>query len=51
MPADKCARIIVGAAGNRKREVVMTFEGKMGLWLRLIAPAMVDKILRKKTEQ
>jgi len=51
MAADKCAKIIVSAAGKRKREVVMTFEGKLGLWLRLIAPALVDSILKKKTDQ
>jgi short-subunit dehydrogenase len=51
MPADKCAKIIVAAAGRRKREVVMTFEGKLGLWLRLIAPSVVDSILKKKTDQ
>jgi short-subunit dehydrogenase len=51
MTADKCARIIVNAAGKRKREVVMTLEGKLGLWLRLIAPSIVDSILKKKTDQ
>lgn len=51
MPADRCAKIIVAAAGRRKREVVMTLEGKLGLWLRLIAPSLVDRILKKKTDQ
>jgi short-subunit dehydrogenase len=51
MPADKCAKLIVAAAGRRKREVVMTFEGKLGLWLRLIVPSVVDSILKKKTDQ
>lgn len=51
MAADKCAKIIVAAAGKRKREVVMTFEGKLGLWLRLIAPELVDRILKNKTDQ
>jgi short-subunit dehydrogenase len=51
MPADKCAKIIVAAAGKRKRQVIMTFEGKLGQWLRLIAPSVVDSILKKKTDQ
>jgi short-subunit dehydrogenase len=51
MPADKCAGIIVKAITKRKREVVMTFEGKLGLWLKLIAPRLVDRILIKKTDQ
>jgi short-subunit dehydrogenase len=51
MSADKCAKVIIKAAASRKSEVVMTFEGKLGLWLRLIAPSVVDNILRKKTDQ
>jgi short-subunit dehydrogenase len=51
MPADTCAKIIVEAIARRKREVVMSFEGKLGLWLRLIAPKLVDCILIKKTDQ
>jgi len=51
MTADKCAKLIVDAAGRRIREVIMTFEGKLGLWLRLIAPKIVDQILKKKTDQ
>jgi short-subunit dehydrogenase len=50
MPVDTCARIIVQAVAKRKREVVMTFKGKFGLWLRLIAPGVVDQITRKSTE-
>ncbi len=51
MSAETCARIIVKAVAKRKRDVVMTFEGKLGLWLRLIAPGIVDQILINKTNQ
>jgi short-subunit dehydrogenase len=51
MSSETCAGIIVKAVAKRKREIVMTFEGKLGLWLRLIAPKMVDQILKKKTTQ
>jgi short-subunit dehydrogenase len=51
MSPDTCARIVADSIAKRKREVVMTFEGKLGIWLRLIAPKVVDKILRKKTDQ
>lgn len=51
MSAETCAKIIVKAAAKRKRDVVMSFEGKLGLWLRLIVPKMVDQILIKKTNQ
>jgi short-subunit dehydrogenase len=50
MPVDTCARMIIQAVGKRKREVVMTFLGKLGLWLRLIAPGFVDQVVRKNTE-
>jgi short-subunit dehydrogenase len=51
MPVDVCARMILEAVANRKREVMMTFQGKVGLWLRLIAPKFVDEIARKGSEE
>jgi short-subunit dehydrogenase len=51
MPVVVCARMILDAAAKRKREVVMTFLGKVGLWLRLIAPKLVDEIARKGSEE
>ena len=50
MPVETCARLIIQAAEKRKREVVMTLQGKFGLWLRLIAPGVVEQIARKGTE-
>ncbi|RPI02297.1 MAG: SDR family oxidoreductase [Ignavibacteriae bacterium] len=47
MPVDQCARIILRAATQRKREVVMTLRGKIGMWLKLIAPGFVDRIARR----
>jgi short-subunit dehydrogenase len=49
MPVDVCVRMILDAAAKRKREVVMTFQGKIGLWVRLVAPKLVDEIARKGT--
>jgi short-subunit dehydrogenase len=50
MKVDTCARLIIRAVGKRDREVVMTFLSKLGLWVKLIAPGVVDQIVRKKTE-
>ena len=50
MPVDDCARLIVRAAAARKREVVMTAQGKYGLWLRLIAPGVVDRMIKNSVE-
>ncbi len=50
MSLDTCTRIIVQAIAKRKREVIMTFQGKLGLWLRLVAPGVVDQLVRKNME-
>ena len=50
MTVETCARIIIKAAEKRQREVVMTIQGKLGLWLRLIAPGIVEIIARKGTK-
>ena len=47
MPVERCAQMILEAAEKRKRELVMTSKGKIGLWLKLIAPAFVDRVARK----
>ncbi len=47
MSVETCAKIIIDAAANRKREVVMTAKGKLGMWLKLIAPALVDLLAMK----
>ncbi len=44
MAVDVCARRIVRAAERREREVVMTARGRVGVWLKLAAPALVDRI-------
>src|ERR1700730_6670963 len=38
MSVEDCARRIVTAIEGREREVIMTARGKIGLWLKLIAP-------------
>jgi short-subunit dehydrogenase len=43
MTADDCARIVLKAARRRKRQVVM-WPGGPFLWLKLIAPALVDRL-------
>jgi short-subunit dehydrogenase len=43
MNADECARQIIDAAAKRKRELVMTAKAKIGLWIKLINPELIDK--------
>lgn len=51
MTSEQCARRIVKAAAQRKREVVMTLRGKLGLWLKLISPELVDRIAQRAIEK
>jgi NAD(P)-dependent dehydrogenase (short-subunit alcohol dehydrogenase family) len=44
MPLDECVRQIVAAMSERRRELVMTRQARLGLFLKLFAPALVDKI-------
>ena len=44
MTPERCARITVRAAAARRREVVMTARGRIGLWLKLFAPGLVDRL-------
>jgi short-subunit dehydrogenase len=48
MPVEECVRLIMDAIEKRKREVVMGgFRIKLGMWLKLIAPKIVDNMARR----
>ena len=51
MTAAECARQIIVAGGARRRELVMTARGKIGMWLKLIAPGLIDKIALKTIQR
>jgi len=51
MTTEECARLIIKAMARRKREEVMTARGKLGLWVKLIAPGIVDRMARKAIEE
>jgi len=51
MSVEDCARRIVRAIERRERDVVMTARGRMGLWLKLFAPGLVDRIARRAIER
>jgi len=48
MPVERCVEIILEAAQFRRREVIMTWQGKAGQWLKLIAPQIVDWVTSKE---
>jgi short-subunit dehydrogenase len=47
MTADECAEIIIKAAKQRKREVLM-WPGPVASWLKVIAPGLLDRIVMDK---
>ena len=51
MSVEDCARRIVTAMERREREVVMTARGKIGLFLKLFAPAVIDRMAKRAIEE
>lgn len=45
MSAETCARIILDSIARRKRTVVMTFQGRLTVWLNKLFPAWTDKLV------
>jgi NAD(P)-dependent dehydrogenase (short-subunit alcohol dehydrogenase family) len=44
MSAEKCAQIAIRDMAKRRRESIQTPRAKIGQWIKLIAPGMVDRI-------
>jgi short-subunit dehydrogenase len=44
MSVEECARLIVEGMAARRREVVMTAKGKLGRFLKLLAPGVIEKL-------
>jgi len=44
MSIETCARLILEGMESRDREVVMTAKGKLGRWLKLLAPGVVENM-------
>ncbi len=51
MSPQQCASLIIPAIEKRKRELVMTLRGKLGIWLTVIAPKLIDTIALKAIEK
>jgi short-subunit dehydrogenase len=43
MPVEECARLIIAGMNARKREVVMTAQGKLGRFVKLFAPGAIER--------
>jgi short-subunit dehydrogenase len=47
MTAQKCAALIVKAMENRDRLLLMSLRAKVGRWIRLVSPRLVDNVAKK----
>ncbi len=44
MSVEECARLIIRGMNRRDREVVMSAKGKLGRFLKIVAPGLVEKL-------
>lgn len=44
MTAEECARRILKAARQRRRLAILSLRGKLGRWVNLVAPGIIDRI-------
>ncbi|MBC7437581.1 MAG: short chain dehydrogenase, partial [Bdellovibrionales bacterium] len=44
MSVEECAGLIINGMEKRQRDVVMSARGKMGRFLKLLAPGLVEKM-------
>jgi hypothetical protein len=51
MTSETCARLIVHGAAKRQRKVYRSSRGKIGQWIKLIAPGFVDRIALNAIEK
>ena len=51
MSVEECVRQIIEATRERKRELVMTLQGKIGLWLKLALPKVVDRMVLRAVKK
>jgi len=51
MTAEECAARIVRAMQKRQRLLLMSTRGKLGQWLKIIAPSVIDRIAAKAIRQ
>jgi len=51
MTAEQCATRIVRAMEKRQRLLLMSTRGKLGRWLKLMAPSVIDRIAAKAIRQ
>ena len=51
MSAETCAQLILKAAAGRKRETILSTRGKIGQWIKLISPGLIERIAWRAIER
>jgi NAD(P)-dependent dehydrogenase (short-subunit alcohol dehydrogenase family) len=51
MTAEHCAQLIVHAMEKRKRLLITSTRGRLGRWLKLFAPGLIDNIAKRAIER
>jgi hypothetical protein len=51
MSVEECTSIILRAVDRRAREVVMTPRAKVGLWMKLVWPGLVDRLAERAVRE
>lgn len=51
MTVAECARQLLDAAEHRDRELVMTSRARVGMWLKMLFPSLVDRMAAKAMER
>lgn len=47
MTAERCAALALAAARKRRRMVLLSARGRVGRWVRMFAPGLIDRIARR----
>ncbi len=47
MSVEACTAILARAIDRRERDVVMTAAGRVGMWLKLVAPGLIDRMAER----
>jgi short-subunit dehydrogenase len=47
MSVEECARLIIEGTEARRRDIVMSAKGKLGRWIKLLAPSVLDRMALK----
>jgi short-subunit dehydrogenase len=51
MTAERCAELMVPAMEKRRRLLVMSLRGRLGRFVRLLAPALIDRVARRAVDR